>query len=463
MSSPQATSLEERHSLLLSSSRGSMGLAAHAAVDFPADRSWRRVQRDAFVFAFGAVVGCAALFALSWTMDAHQHRSSWPQAEIIPLSALADADSCRSLAVTAVTPESGPAAAPPPPPLPPPPAFGVVFVVYGDSLNLPAYLSEAVVSARSYRAHSPTLPIALIVSEPEASDAFFAAESNRTGVSRPLPSPFTSVIRIPSYWLFSGRQWLTRLYVMLHLLPYTHSLVVDSDTFACGDVAVPLRLISSSPSLRTYGFAVNSHSSSSMSPDNGVMLVHANSSAWLALARQWIHHYWQLPLTVTADDQAALRSAIPTLQRDTRTLHSIGADPAHAVGWLSNALSCRFLPGLNQTWRTDRAGRRFERTLVLDGPVYVFHRRSPVAIHASVCAVVNSNHSLRVLLWKDHWKFPPPKTPKQVEAAFELAFSQDECERKLEGKCARTGYWQKDDKCIKPMPMQKERKPTQGR
>lgn len=363
---------------------------------------------------------------------------------------------------------------------------GVVFIVYrgdSDAASLAHYTAEARLSALTYRRLSPHLPIALLTSNVTLARRVQKekeTQRNTTGTAESVIWPFTHVHSIPSYWLFPGRQWLTRLLVMTHMLPFAHSLVVDSDTFACGDVSVPLRAIRSDPQLSAYSFAVNSHNSHNMSPDNGVMLVQAQSAGWEALARFWLNAYLRMPDAIRSDDQASLRALLPTLhnhwhallsqitqdqQHDdsqpTRTPDSVSG-PASApspllhVGWLRNSLSCRFLPGRNQSWRTSPVSlRRYESTLVLDGPVYIFHRRQGMGAEqtAAVCDVVNANSTaLRMLLWKDHLRFPSPNTPQQFRDAFQLAFSQQQCDQMLDGFCGNHARWQADRHWIRPLP-----------
>ena len=300
--------------------------------------------------------------------------------------------------------------------------FGIAWIVYGSSAD-GSFLKLAVNSARMYRRLSPQLPLALLTDAVDAVDAVV----NNTAKS----SPFSHVVAIPDWMLYSGRQWLTRVLAIRQLLPYRLTLLVDSDTTPCADLSVPLLQLAANNTSQ-YAVSAGSHDPRLFWPDNGVLLVDQSAPAFTSLMDAWVAQ--QQLKGAEADDQLTLRAAGAQLWAQRGASHD-ESDAVARLGRLSPQLSCRLHPGRNQTWSWGDT-RRYDQTLVLAGPVYITHMAGLLHSTEALCDMLNEQpNTRRVLVWKDHQMHPHPSNRDKFKAAFQVAYSFQECDRLLDGNC----------------------------
>ena len=277
--------------------------------------------------------------------------------------------------------------------------------------------SAAQRSAILFRQYSPNLNIALLTCYVDSVDI--------------NSSPFTDIIDIPSSMVHKNAQTFTRTKALRYLLPYNLTLYVESDTIACGDISIPLQEILASPEQMKYAIASANHEELRYSPDSGVVLLNNVAPGFNEVMDDWMKHHKKRG--VKSNDEQGLKDL---------SSHYLERDDVH-MGFLHSTLSCRWHPGYNQTW--SQKHRNWDQTLTLNGFVYILHMfGGPSTTNNELCKLVNdAPDNTRVMVWRDHKKYPYPTNKDELFEATAMAYSQVECQRFLDGYCYRKLQWDK--------------------
>ena len=278
------------------------------------------------------------------------------------------------------------------------------------------YLRMALFSAESMRKVEPSVPITLMTSEIPLKAQVL------------LLKTFTSITVIPKDMLYPGRQWITRAEAM-RLSPYKITLAVDSDTFACTPFAKDLAKIADDLQIDIAFGGHEPRHSFPIHPDNGI-IVYRNGPRLDKLLDSWTQRMKSMldANETDLDDQNPLKSVL------------LDGKSGVTVGRLATSIACRLRPAKNTPWTdTAEARRRHDHTLIISGPVRILHMRDQELHIDNICQLINQDKSERIYVW-DKSKIPYPNA-QHLSQAFQVAHSQEECDRLLGVECVEFKDW----------------------
>eukprot|EP01036_Dinobryon_divergens_P027016 gene27016-35723_t len=292
--------------------------------------------------------------------------------------------------------------------------FGIVYIVYcGPKVSCANYLHVAVQSAKTFRAQSPRVPIAIITSH----EGTFSEEN-----------VFNHRIPIPKNIIFPGINWLTRLF-SLRLSPFEITLEVDSDTVNCGDLHGLFHEI--------HGLKKGPVDFSVMQapadpgevffPQNGVILYNSSSFCFRAIWHKWIKRQNVFENTTgIRDDQYTLGLILQDRSIVSRChVHRLNPAMNMVLGWRHPCLNGKKDWNDNMYWST----------LVVKSKVFIVHANGAFMFTQQICNLANEQEQVpRLLTYKNEG---PPKWPNKNLRfeSYRVAYSVEQCKQQLDGNC----------------------------
>lgn len=262
--------------------------------------------------------------------------------------------------------------------------YGVLYFAYHiDPARTKKIMANVVESIKSLRKHNSCVNVAVASNHPIGS----SNEMQSWGINNTILIHPDDIIEGPEEK--QGRQWWTRT-KYLSKSPFNYTIQLDSDRTVCGDISDLFKQLESYEFIGvSVGILPNL--------DNGVM-AWKKSADFDSLIEAWKEEFSKQGRT--GCDQPPLTKALDSL-------------PGLKAGVMNPTFQAKYIPAMGEMWGSAAASR----TLVLHGPAKI------VAGNESFCDFMNEGSTRARIALQDY------------DGQHKIAYSQEECETYLNGKC----------------------------